>query len=214
MWFAFRPIARLEDEDDLLRGRSVSQDGTQGVGRLGMQIFLASLTFIFGASILLYVILMNTQEAPTIGVLGFAPIRIGLGISTAILILSSITLRKATTSIAKRDDRAGLGRWLGATLLLGWAFVASQSWVWLTIARSGLKMDATNRHAAFFVILTVLHALHVAGGIVRLHQVTARAKRGVYSKDSHEQVSTAAMYWHYLDLVWMFLLAAILLLSR
>lgn len=211
MLFGFRQITKLEDDDDRSVVSRMSGSEPKGVGRLGMQIFLGSLTFVFGASILLYVILMKSQEAPAVGVIEF--VQVGLIVSTVILLASSWTLRKSTQAIAKHDDRAGLAKWLRVTLWLGYLFVASQTWVWFTVWNSGLKLDATNRHAAFFVVLTVLHALHVAGGIVRLHQVTARAKRREYSKASCESVLNAAMYWHYLDIVWLLMLGAILLLS-
>ncbi len=211
MWFWFRQITPLEDDPERMPRLLENSGAPQGVGRFGLQIFLASLTFIFGATLLLYVILMRTQEAPVIGVLEF--VRGGVILSTILLIASSWTLRTATRAITKHDNRPELAKWLVATLYLGYAFVASQSWVWFRLWRAGVAMDATNRHAALFVVLTVLHALHVVGGIVRLHQVTARAKLGQYSRASSEPVTNAALYWHYLDVVWLVMLAAILALS-
>lgn len=211
MLFGFRQIQKLEEDDGSTPAHRMGAGEAEGVGRLGMQIFLGSLTFVFGSTILLYGILMRTQDAPTVGVLEF--VRPGLVVSTAILLVSSWTLRRATSAITRNDDRGGLAKWLRATLWLGYAFVASQSWVWFTVFDAGLELNASNRHAALFVLLTVLHALHVAGGIVRLHQVTAKARRGEYSKSNYESVTNAAMYWHYLDLVWLLMLAVILVLS-
>ena len=209
MWFSFRPVDSLRlDPDD--GGRKRVTKGPEGVGKFGMQLFLASLTFIFGATMLLYVVLMRTQETPVLGVLPV--VGTGLAVSTVLLLASSVTLWVATRAI-RRDDRDGLARWLGWTLGLGLAFVVSQSWVWWTLVRAGLSLDSTNRHAALFVVLTVLHALHVFGGIVRLVQVTVRARSRRYAADDHEPVTNMALYWHFLDLVWIVMLGTILGLS-
>lgn len=212
MIFSFKPSDSLDlelaDDDSIRRLR---EPEPTGIGTLGVKLFIASLVFVFGASILLYVLLMTSQEPPDVAVMPI--VRNGLILSTALIVVSSLTLSWSTKAI-RADDAGACAKWLKVTLGLGLLFMVSQSLNWWQMIDAGLEFDFNNRHAAFFVVLTVLHLLHVIGGLVRLFPVTARARRGVYSAASHEPVTNVALYWHFLDIVWVLMLIAIFAVTR
>ena len=214
LWGAgFRPSEELEHDSSPAFDprRSREDQPPEGVGTLGMKLFIASLSFIFAASILLYLILLVGDEAPETRVLPVvAP---GLAVSTAIILLSSVTFWLATQA-ARRDDQAKLGLHLNLTLGLGLLFCVSQGVNWWQMSDAGLAIDSSNRQSAMFVVLTVLHALHVLGGLVRLIQVRMAAAKAEYSSGHHEPLINAGLYWHFLDVVWVLMLVAILAVTH
>lgn len=181
-----------------------------GVGTLGMKILIASLSFVFASTVLLYLILLAGEDAPKVRLLPI--VGIGLVVSTALIVWSSFTLRRGTRAIAAGDS-AGLVHWLRRTLWLGAAFGVVQTVNWVLLWTKGIALDASHRESGFFIVLTVLHALHVVGGVARLVFIEWRAARGDFTSTSHEPVKTLAMYWHFLDIVWVLLVLAIVIVS-
>jgi cytochrome c oxidase subunit 3 len=203
--FALRPTGDLVGRPD--RG----PDGEpKGVGTLGVRLFLASLAFLFAASILLYLLLLVPADAPPQALLPV--VGVGLAVATAVMLASSWTLALGVRAI-RADDRDGLRRHLRSTFGLAVGFLVAQSVNWLQVVLAGLPLDATNKHSALFVVLTVLHALHVIGGVIPLGVITVRAGRGVYTARNHEGVVNVALYWHFLDLVWLLMLVAVVVVS-
>ena len=80
--------------------------------------------------------------------------------------------------------------------------------IWAAV--TGQERFFSSRQSAMFVVLTVLHALHVLGGLVRLIQVRVAAAKAEYSSGHHEPLVNAGLYWHFLDVVWVLMLVAIL----
>jgi cytochrome c oxidase subunit III len=176
------------------------------VGRLGMWLLLAALAMLFAGSVVGTLVVRSRAAAwpPP----GTPDVTAGLWLSTALLALSSATLAWALAGI-RRGDAARLRRGLAATLLLGVGFLASQALNWARLATAGL--DATGHLYGFtFYLLTALHAAHVLGGVAPLAVTTARAAAGRYSVSSHAGVTYVAMYWHFLDAVWLLLFALLL----
>ena len=64
---------------------------------------------------------------------------------------------------------------------------------------------ATNPHAAFFYVLTATHGLHLLGGVVALTVVLFRTWRGRYTPQNYAGVTHCGIYWHFMDLLWMYL---------
>lgn len=124
-----------------------------------------------------------------------------LFINTVILLASSGTLMLCRSRLAG-DPRAV--RWLWATLALGLGFVVGQVFAWRGLAAQGLFL-ATNPSSSFFYVLTVLHALHVVGGLTgltytlwRLSRATGPAPWGV--------LRAASIYWHFMGALWLYVL--------
>lgn len=122
---------------------------------------------------------------------------LGLGI-TVILLLSSVTAYTAETAI--EHDRRGIAAWgLVLTILLGLLFAGGVGVEWSTAKFS--------RHEAFgtvFFSMTGLHASHVVSGIVLLVLALAQLLRGRFTSKDHWPVSAVVMYWHFVDVVWVF----------
>lgn len=204
---AIRPRDGFTLRTNVTQSRMTSdQPAPTGVGTLGMKLFIASLSFIFAASILLYVLLLAPVESPTIEYL--PAIAAGVFVSTVLILASSVTLRRGNQAIraGRCDD---LATWLRRTLWLGYGFGAVQTANWILVWVAVDPFSSGNRHAGFFIVLTIVHALHVVGGIVRLVQITRRAQAGEFSAERHEPVTNMAMYWHFLDVVWLLLVVAI-----
>jgi cytochrome c oxidase subunit 3 len=128
--------------------------------------------------------------------------------NTLLLLLSSATLHWAHVQIRK-DNRRGFVGGLVATLLLGVVFVGGQVYEYYEfIVHSNFTLTSGLFGSAFFG-LTGLHGLHVSLGAVFLGIVLVRALAGQYSAERHVSVSTASMYWHFVDVVWIFLVVVL-----
>lgn len=127
-------------------------------------------------------------------------------ISTALILISSITMNTTVSSI-KAGNLAGMKRAALITLLLGIGFVVTQwlAWEFLYENRIVFAGKHSNASGSFLYILTGLHALHLIAGILSLTFVWAKAMRGLYSIDNHYGVEITAIFWHFLDALWIFL---------
>ena len=81
-----------------------------------------------------------------------------------------------------------------------------------TAPSGGYATVRTGLYMFTFYVLTALHALHILGGLIFLATVTAKSFAGRYSPDYHPGVTYAAMYWHFLDVVWLIMFVLIFLL--
>lgn len=196
------------------RGREVFADPVAAfsAGRFGMLLLLASLGMLFGASVLGYVVL----RIEAAGQLAAAPsLPAGLWISTLLLLASSGTMHLALQAI-RRNAQAAMQSMLALSLALGIAFLVSQAvcWAQLIAAHQAVWDEVAElpRYAiASFYVMTALHAAHVIGGLVPMMVITWRGLRGRYSAEHHAGVVYTAMYWHFLDAVWVVLFLTLLL---
>jgi len=172
-----------------------------------MWLFLLSLGILFAAATGGYLLLRVRAEAwpPP----GMPALPAGLWLSTALVLLISAAIQWALLSV--RRDRSGtlIGALL-ITTLLALLFLVSQAvnWAWL------IAMHATAGASLYlftFYLLTGLHGAHVLGGLGLQAVVTARAFAGRYSAAHHAGVKYAAMYWHFLDVVWLVLFTLLFL---
>ena len=175
--------------------------------RWGMLAFLGSELATFGALFGYYFyIRAGDWESIFVGIPNLTgSLVIG---NTALLILSSITLHYAHTAIRK-DERRKFLLGLIATVLLGVVFIGGQIYEYYEfIIHEGFTLTSGFFASAFFG-LTGLHGLHVSLGAVLLGVVLVRALAGQYSAERHVSVSTASMYWHFVDVVWLFLVVVL-----
>jgi cytochrome c oxidase subunit III len=136
-----------------------------------------------------------------------------LYVNTGMLLLSSITLEMARRAFmnssaldigALRNDTL---RWLGITLVFGFAFVMGQYMVWRQLQAQGLYL-ATSSNSSFLYVLTAAHALHVLGGITGLVRLAARlTPRQITLRKS--SFANTAIYWHFMGVLWLYLLLVI-----
>jgi cytochrome c oxidase subunit 3 len=124
--------------------------------------------------------------------------------NTAILLFSSLTIEFARFSLRGGKSRHA-ARWLALTLLLGLAFVAGQLIAWQYLVSRGLYL-ASNPGSLFFYIITGTHGLHLLGGVTLLAIVALCLRR--WSPQARVTgVSVVAAYWHFMDALWLYLLA-------
>ncbi|WP_410765059.1 heme-copper oxidase subunit III [Haloferax sp. DFSO60] len=129
-------------------------------------------------------------------------------INTGLLVLSSFTLHWAEGALQK-GNRQNFLLGLAVTLVLGAIFIGGQVYeYYVFIIEEGFTITSGLFGSAFFG-LTGLHGLHVTLGAVLLGIVFVRALRGQYSGERHVSVSTASMYWHFVDAVWIFLVVVL-----
>jgi cytochrome c oxidase subunit 3 len=144
----------------------------------------------------------------------FSPtIRNGLGM-TFILLTSSLTMLCAVRA-AHSGRQASAVRWLGATMALGAAFAALHLHEWFNMIAEGWSPshNPTGGSALFgatFFGITGLHLLHVTCGVIAIGVVAILFRRG---KLNASYVETTGLYWHFVDIVWMFVFPLIYLMN-
>ena len=141
-----------------------------------------------------------------------------LYLDTLILLTSSYTLelarkRFAARALLRSHDGAQASTlrsnglyWLNITLTLGLFFVAGQVLAWQRLASQGLFL-ATSPSSSFFYLLTAMHGLHLLGGVLGLIYVGYRLRRN--ARNAQTSLGTAAVYWHFVDLLWVYLLMVV-----
>lgn len=189
-------------------------------GKAMMWIFLLSDTFIFTCFLTSYMNVRmsttarwpNPSEVFALNV-GSAHIPLLLiAIMTMVLITSSGTMAMAV-NFGYRRNRAATTALMLITAAFGATFVGMQAFEWTKlIVQEGVRpwanpMGAPQFGASFFMI-TGFHGLHVSAGVVYLTVVALRVWNGFYDrKGSYETVEVAGLYWHFVDLVWVFIFA-------
>lgn len=181
------------------------EDTHQRVNRtLGMVFFIGSWSMAFGTLFLAMLVLRDR--------LGFWPPR-GIelpsapmaAVATGVLALSSVLLHLAV--VRGRAGRDGfLKLWL-AGLGVGVVFAALQAWLWYDLAARG-RVAESGLYESLFYGLTWVHAAHVACGLLALLWMAVGIARGRYGSHLISTVQNAAIFWHFVDVVWVVLFLA------
>jgi cytochrome c oxidase subunit 3 len=170
-------------------------------GLVAMVLILISLGMLFFVSILGYMLIrVGSAKSPPLGAIS---VPMGLWLSTAVVMAGSFTIHLAVRDV-RRERQAGLRQWLLATLVIALIFVALQ----LIFLRQLLAIHIEQQSHGialygliFFLVL--LHGLHVVGGVISLLLVYRGARLGKYDHEQYYPVRNAALYWHFLDGVWL-----------
>jgi cytochrome c oxidase subunit 3 len=189
-------------------------------GKAMMWIFLLSDTFIFTSFLTGY---MNVRistaanwpdpaEVFALDMFGHSIPLILIAIMTFVLISSSGTMALAV-NYGYRRDRARTASLMLITAGFGATFVGMQCFEWTKLILEGVRpwgnpMGAEQFGASFFMI-TGFHGLHVSAGVIYLVTVAIKVLRGDYERrgGNYEIVEIAGLYWHFVDLVWVFIFA-------
>lgn len=129
-----------------------------------------------------------------------------LFVSTFIILMSSVSMVWATRS-AKKDDQKGVKNGLLLTLVLGISFAVCQYFAWVEIYDLGIFWAGVESNAAgsYLYLITGLHLAHLFAGILSLIYTFARSLQGAYSSSNSLGLEVAALYWHFLDALWVYL---------
>ena len=175
---------------------------------LGMLVALGSWSMMFGALFFMY--FGMRARAPMWPPVGAPHLPVALpAANTLVLALSSLALHRGVAALAAGRRRA-LVPWLGAAMVLGLAFVGLQIVVWRSLWLAGL-LPSSGPYGSLFYGLTALHAVHVAGGLLVLFVVLVRALLGTYTEHNVIRVKLAAMFWHFVDAVWLLMFVSLYL---
>ena len=180
--------------------------------KLAMWLFILSDACTFGAILFAYGYL-RTASADWPTPFKFYPSILNVIIMTFVLITSSLTMLGAVDA-SKAGDKSKTVRWMAMTMVLGAIFAILHIREWASMIGEGVRLFqnpwGSPLFGASFFGITGLHLLHVTGGIVALIAVGLRYKGGRYNADDMEVLG---LYWHFVDLVWMFVVPLVYLLN-
>jgi cytochrome c oxidase subunit 3 len=177
-------------------------------GMMGMYIFLASEVMFFGSLFAVYFYLVGSHaqwpplppSARPEYYVSWWPIPT---INTVILLSSGVTAHFALDALA-HDDRRRFFLLKIVTILLGLGFEFGQLYEFISAFGRGLNLTANTFASAFFT-MTGFHGAHVLGGLILLTLILYRAARGQFSSRNHVGPAAVTLYWHFVDVVWIFL---------
>jgi cytochrome c oxidase subunit 3 len=129
-------------------------------------------------------------------------------IATSMLILSSFTMQFGVQAI-RMGDRRTMMRLLKVTLFLGALFLGMQGYDYATL---GFSIHDTVFGTTFFT-MTGFHGAHVAGGLVFIYLMLARGWGGQLTRENHYALEACAIYWHFVDIVWIGLFSTLYILK-
>ena len=217
------PLAADERLDSKLQHHFESLSQQKEASSLGMWVFLVTEILFFGGFFLAYTVYRWAYSR------GFAHasqhMNIVLGtVNTAVLIVSSLTMAMAVYSASTGRRRATLG-FLGATLLLGLTFLGIKAVEYTEHIQHHLLPGPSFRYPGpdapaaqiFFSLyfgMTGLHAFHMIVGIGIVTALLVMTYRGRFSPGYYTPVEVSGLYWHFVDIVWIFLFPLLYLIGR
>jgi cytochrome c oxidase subunit 3 len=180
--------------------------------KLTMWLFIISDAVTFGALLFAYGYLRYaSSDWPT--PFKFSPSILNVIFMTFVLITSSLTMLGAVDA-AKVGDKAKTTRFMWSTIFLGALFALLHIREWFGLIGEGVRMFhnpwGSSLFGATFFSITGLHLLHVISGVIALTVVWRGFNRGTLTAG---HVETTGLYWHFVDLVWMFVVPMVYLLN-
>ena len=171
--------------------------------KLGIWLFLASEVMLFGGLVSAYILLrINAIEWPV----GSEILSVPIGtFNTVVLITSSVTMVLCYAAL-KQDDLSGYKRYMGMTIGLSVLFLAVKSYEYLDKFSHG-DYPSVSTYFAIYFTLTGLHALHIIGGVVVNGYFLGPGSALWHTNKPQfiNRIEAAGLYWHFVDLVWIFL---------
>ncbi|MGO8984221.1 MAG: cytochrome c oxidase subunit 3 [Terriglobales bacterium] len=203
----------MSQADLTMQGHSTSQTSGPAFSiptkKLAMWLFIIADTMTFAGCLVAYGFLRNgTADWPR----PFHSIT-NVALMTFILLTSSLTMLIGLRS-ARAGDKSAAFRWTMITAALGIVFALLHIREWMGLIDEGMTLLknpwGTPLFGASFFSITGLHLTHVTGGVIALLVVGVRYKGGRYNADD---IEVLGLYWHFVDLVWMFVVPMVYLLN-
>ena len=200
--YYYMHVGKLAGGDD--DGNRTSSSYSTATNRLGLWLFLVSDAFVFAGLLVTRFSLLGLTRPHLNQALGLAV--------SLILLISSFFANRAEVA-AGEGDRKTLLMSTMITLILGIAFLLGVIFVeWPAAAREGVTPSSGVAGAVFYM-MTGMHAFHVFTGLVFLALIYRNASKNLYSVEKHWQVEAGVVYWHFIDVVWMFFYPALYLIG-
>ena len=171
--------------------------------RLGLWLFILSDAFMFMGLLVARFYLLGMEQRPEVNQL------LGLAVTT-VLLISSFFMYRAETAITYGDVKPFMHQIL-ITIVLGLIFLVGVVGVEWQI--TPFSVD-TNASSSLFYAMTGFHAFHVLTGVIFLAIIYRNGRKGLYDAEHHFPVEAAAVYWHFIDVVWIFFYPALYLIGR
>lgn len=180
-----------------------SYEYKSGTNRIGLWLFLVSDSFVFGGLMVMRLNLLGLTRPNLSQTLGL--------IVTAVLLISSFFMNRGET-LLHNGDRKGFVINTIITFLMGLGFLIGVVFVeWPNAIEEGITASSGPYGAAFFM-MTGMHAFHVFTGLIFLLIVLNNGRKGLYDEKQYP-VEAAAVYWHFVDVVWIFFYPALYLIG-
>jgi heme/copper-type cytochrome/quinol oxidase subunit 3 len=177
--------------------------------KLAIWTFIGSECMFFASLISTYLVYKGKSlSGPTPGKMLEIPL---VTVGTALLLFSSLFVVLALNG-AQRGNRKQLLGWLGATILCGVFFVGMQVYEFTHFIHEGLTIK-TNLFGSTFFLLTGFHGTHVTLGVIWLFTVFVTALRGQLPPAKALNLEMAALYWHFVDVVWIVIFPVVYLMK-
>lgn len=173
--------------------------------RLGMWWFMGSEIVTFGGLIVCYILMHNRHPEWSIQA-SHTILWVGT-INTVVLLTSSLTVILSHYWV-ENQDRERAAKFLVYTILLGLVFMGFKAYEYAHEVAAGLLPDKS-LFWSFYYLMTGLHLLHVIGGVVALFVVYLGVKKGVHA----HRVESVGIYWHFVDIVWIYLFPLLYMVS-
>jgi len=198
-------------------------NGRRQTMELGMWVFLTTETLFFGVLFFVYLVMRLAHPEGFAAASRHTDMLMGT-LNTAVLLTSSMTMALAVEAAALGRARLA-SRLLAATLLLGVVFLAIKGYeyrreyvehLW---PGPGFRFEGPNAAGAqtffwLYFVMTGFHALHLVIGVALVGFMAWRLARGGLGAQSAASIDNAGLYWHFVDIVWIFMYPALYLVSR
>jgi cytochrome c oxidase subunit 3 len=171
--------------------------------RLGLWLFLFSDAFVFAGLFVVRFNLMPDQRPELSQMLGL--------IVTVVLLASSVFMNRAELAIGVGDTKTFLRNTM-ITMVLGTLFLVGVVFVEWPLAAQHISAREGVAGSVFYT-MTGFHAFHVLTGVIFLFIVWNNGRKGLYNAERHFPVEAAAIYWHFVDVVWIFFYPALYLIG-
>lgn len=169
--------------------------------RIGMWLVIVSVSILFLSLTVLYLF----NQAPSRPIVMPSVLRV----STVLILLSSVTIEIARRALRWRRE-SQFKAWMIVTLLLGLAFLCAQLMAWRQLIAAGFYINR-NFRSGYAYIFTALHGIHLLGGLLGLAYISFRSRGAWTALRRRISVDVTAVYWHFLDGLWIYLWVLIFL---
>jgi cytochrome c oxidase subunit 3 len=216
--------AHAHAETLALREQFDTAEQQKDASMLGMWIFLVTEIMFFGGMFLAYTIYRSAY--PLVFALASSSLNVYIGAAnTVVLLCSSFTMVLAVRA-AQLGQRRAIVIFLILTLILGGVFLGVKAYEWNEkfqehhVPGPGFHFEGTSAQGqaqlffSLYFAMTGLHALHMVIGAGMLIFFIFKARKGIYNSEYYTPIDVAGLYWHFVDIIWIFLFPLLYLIDR